>query len=111
MVPYRADNYNDVGDMEKYYIREGCVVAQRYYYYSGTIKLRTWNKNGEQWHRVQFGTRPYWRVLINYCINCICGCRDVLSVSILLSSMLFRVFKTNSAVSLDCEAVSSAKVT
>jgi len=61
MVPYRADNYNDVDDMEKYYIREGCVLAQEYYYYyySGTIKLRTWNKSGEQWHRVQFGTRVH----------------------------------------------------
>lgn len=65
-MPYRAGNYNDVGDRGKYYIRGDCVLAQRYYYYPATVKLHTLEQERRTMGTLSNSghTRPYWLTII-----------------------------------------------
>lgn len=73
-MPYTAGSCNDIGDTGKYYIREGCVLAQRYYYYPGTGKLFALGTRAENKGTVSNSGRAfiYWCTLTNYCINHMC---------------------------------------
>lgn len=120
-MPYTAGSCNDIGDTGKYYIREGCVLAQRYYYYPGTGKLSALGTRAENNGTVSNSGRAfiYWCTLTNYCINHIyvclqyvCGYRDVLRLSTFSFSRhrRFAYSRQIAPWSRDCEATSSTEV-